>query len=263
MTRLLFDGRFFGARTRHEILESQYENLLLANASLLFPGFHMINFRPNVRSGTRTKQPDFALIEHNYQTWWVVEVELSHHSFSNHVLPQVEVFKNGDYTEDHANILINRAPEGALDPDRVRSMVRGTYPGVQVIVEKECSEWEGTLKHLGVMLTVIEVFRSFQNEHAFRLTGDLPTSTPDGKTECVDAGWPKLRRVTAPGVLPFQAADGPFPIEWEGTVSNWVRIDTADDVFLSPSRGDPLEGAGPSVVLEIGVGGQVRFVRVP
>ena len=99
MARLLFDGRFFGARTRREILESQYENLLLTNASLLFPGFHMIKFKPNVRSGTRTKQPDFALIEHNYRTWWVVEVELSHHSFKNHVLPQVEVFRTGDYTD--------------------------------------------------------------------------------------------------------------------------------------------------------------------
>ena len=263
MSRLLFDGQFFGARTRHEILESQYENLLLTNARRLFPGFHMIKFKPNVRSGTTTKQPDFALIEHNYLTWWVVEVELSHHSFENHVLPQVEVFRNGEYTENHANILINKAPEGALDPDRVRSMVRGTHPGVQVIVEKECPDWEGTLKHLGVMLTVVEVFRSVQNEHAFRLTGDLPTSTPDRRTECVDAKWLKLRRVTAPGVLPFQAADGPYPIEWEGTVSNWTRIDTAGDVYLSPSRGDPLEDAGRIVVLEIGTGGQARFVRVP
>jgi hypothetical protein len=35
-----------------------------------------------------SKKPDLALIDRDYRAWWVVEVELAHHSLHHHVLPE-------------------------------------------------------------------------------------------------------------------------------------------------------------------------------
>lgn len=94
MARVYSNKTWFDSVRSESWVEVEYERVVLANASILFPQWEAVPFKANVVGDDGTvKQPDIALIDRNYRRWCVVEVELSHHHFVNHVAPQVEAFR--------------------------------------------------------------------------------------------------------------------------------------------------------------------------
>src|ERR1051326_3116272 len=97
MARLLIGKEWYEGVSSTAYWEAEFENVLLRRADVLFPEYFMVEFKTEVQGDSDIGKPDFALIEKKYRIWWVVEVELAHHSFAGHVLPQVDTFASGRY----------------------------------------------------------------------------------------------------------------------------------------------------------------------
>lgn len=236
MPRLLVDRERFEALGSSALYEGQYTRLLLQHADILFPGLKAIAFSPIVVFDSVGKRPDMALIEPDYSRWWVVEVELSHHSVEGHVAPQVGVLARATYGADVAAWISERNPD--LDPDALRQMMKGEQPAVLVIVNASRPEWVSRLRPDAEVM-VIEPFRSELNKMIFRQNG--VELAPGSSVLSFCRVHPILRRmlvVESPAAIADLGTE-PFMAEYEGTVSSWKKIQTQDQMWLAPERSSP------------------------
>lgn len=238
MPRVLVSGTWFDLVGSNAYWEAEFEQVILNRSSVLFPGYNIVEFRRTVYSDHGAKQPDFALIDSNYRSWWVVEVELSHHSLYGHVLPQIEVFSNANYGDSEAQYLAARAPH--LDAGRLEEMMRGAPPRVLVLVNRLLSSWETALRPYGALVCAVEMYRNDRNEHIVRVDGSLPRPPTAIVTPCrVHPLLPQLVVVDAPAALGIGPGEHLF-IEYDGSVTEWERFDSGDGVWLNPLRTNPL-----------------------
>jgi hypothetical protein len=259
MPRLVVGTETFEGLASEALYESEYEVLLQRQANLLFPDYHFIPFKVRVQSETSTNIPDAALIDPLYRVWWVVEVELAHHSLEGHVLPQVETFRTGRYGEAHAEHL--ERTNDQLDGHALRQMMRGAQPRVLVVVNLPRPCWAAPLRRYDALLAVAEVFRSDHNHYGLRLNGDYPQPPADILTQCQCDPVVRLLRVDSPASLPATGG-GPLDIEWAGGMTEWVRVDIATMVYLSPRRGNPFP-PGTTVALLRTDSGRLAFEVPP
>jgi hypothetical protein len=237
----LIGDKWYDGLSSNSLNETEFETLIAQHSSELFPGWHFIPFKIDVHSEAGCKQADVALVDHHYRTWCVVEVELAHHSLGGHVLPQMEVLVSGRYGNEHAEYLLLKKPE--LDRQSVLDMVRGAPPTLLVIVNLPVPEWIGPLRQLGVIVSVVELFRSDRSEHAMRLNGEQPRLPTGVISRCHrNEMLQRLYRMETPAVLGGVAGDR-FEIDFEGLESVWARCDLADGIYLSPIAGNPIARA--------------------
>jgi hypothetical protein len=227
-------------------LEQEYEDLLAGNAHALFPEFVFVPFKIAVSNGFGTRKADYALVEREYRTWWVVEVELAHHPFNGHVLPQVEVLAGASYGEREAEHLKQQNP--TLDIGRLKAMMLGAQPQVLVIVNQPCPHWEPELRILDARLLSIALFRSEANDYLFMVEGEVPRVQADVLTRCRRSRLiPRLWEIESPGALPMSANE-PFVVRFAGRTATWRRIDSKDQVYLAPEGASDSLGALTTLV---------------
>ena len=237
--RLLLSEEWFDAVSSEGQYESDFESVILSRANSLFPKFHVVSFRRPVESEEGRKIPDLALVDFTYRFWWVVEVEMAHHSLYGHVIPQVEVFARGKYGEEHANHLASRRDD--LDRAALQDMIMGAQPRVLVVVNRNVPDWIDPLRRLDAIVAVVEIFRSGRNQHILRVNGDYPESQ-DAHIESLcrlDDTLPNLLQVDSPAALGIATGEQ-IAIEFNGGSTDWSRLDISDKVWLVPSGRNPL-----------------------
>jgi hypothetical protein len=256
--RVLYRGDWFDPLARPGALsELEFEKLVFQEAEYFFPNFAMVKYRLDVASDEGNRRPDFALIHREYKSWWVVEVELIHHSLHGHVLPQVAVFAAGTYGPALAEYFASDSAE--LDVHAVSEMIKGSPPRVLVIANAYSEEWERALVPYGALLVVVEVFRSSRNRHLFEYRGAELEGDPDVVTVCRrDHLLPRLLIVDSPAAL-MALPDGPITIYFEGTPSEWTRLSASDRVWLSPRRQSPFDDTVRRVELVTDSSGRLLF----
>ena len=237
--RLLVSDEWFDVVSSEGQYETDFESMVLDRADSLFPHFHAVHFRAPVESEEGRKIPDLALVDRDYRFWWVVEVEMAHHSLYGHVIPQVEVFARGKYGEEHANYIADRRHD--LDRMALSDMVLGAQPRVLVVVNRNVPTWIEPLHRLDALVAVVEIFRSGRNRHILRVNGDYPEDE-DASISSVcrlDRVLPNLLQIDSPATLGVTAGQ-PVAIEFNGGLTNWRRLDSSDQVWLVPSGRNPL-----------------------
>jgi hypothetical protein len=241
MGRLLLREEWFEPLSLHAQYEAEFERILLAYRTTLFPTWYLVPFKVDVQSDEGVKRPDLALIDRDYRRWWVVETEMARHDFNSHVLPQARVLAQGSYNDTHVSALL-RAEE-VLDPACVAAMVRGEQPRVWVIVDHPRPEWQRPLEAIGAALGVVEIFQSSMNQHIFRLNGEQPQPPTTDMIECRrDPNVLRLWTVDTPALLPIVGGETmDIYLEGIGQRFSWMRRDTANTVYLSCTRGNPLQ----------------------
>jgi hypothetical protein len=241
MARLLLRDEWFEPLSLHAQYETEFERILLAYADPLFPTWHLVPFKVEVRSDEGVKRPDLALIDREYRRWWVVEVEMARHDFNSHVLPQVRVLSYGKYDQEHVAAIVQAAPH--LDAQRVEAMVRGEPPRVWVVVDRPRPDWGRPLAAIGATLGIVEIFRSDTNQHSIRLNGEQPQPPVTDIIECWrDPLVLVLWQVGSPALLPIANGETmDIYMEAEGRPFQWMRCDLATTVYLSCTNGNPLQ----------------------
>lgn len=239
MARLLLGDQCFYQLSNTSLYEAEYERLLIAHGRGLFPEHYVLPFKPIVQSEVSSARPDLALVDREFRSWWVIEVELSHHSLHGHVLPQVSVLASGRYGQSEAHLLRTAIPDLALPT--ALDLVKGAQPGTLVIVNERRPTWEIELARVGVRLMVVEVFRSDHNSHALMASGFYPRTPADFVSDCTfDSILPGCLVVDSPVQLGVQQGKTLW-IEVEGKVTEWTRFDVQDRVWLKPRGANPLE----------------------
>ena len=258
MARLLIGGDWYEAIASTAYYEEEYERLILEQAEQLYPRYRMVSFKTTVASGAGIAKPDFALLSADYVTWWVVEVELAHHSLGGHVMPQVEVLAQAKYSEAEARYLAARDP--SLKPAKLRELMRGAQPRVLVIVNAPRPEWQTPLSRFGAILAVVEIYRSGQNRHVLRVNGDSPETPGLVLSKCrLDPFIPRLLRVDSPAAIE-PGPDGKVYLDYQGSLTVWERVATKDAVWLNPIQTNPLPAHQAFVVIR---GGDGRLLLRP
>lgn len=232
MARILHDGEWYEQLSTAALYEEDYERLLFQHGESLFPSYHLVPFKMTVYSESAGAKADFALVHKNYRDWWVVEVELGHHSFESHVRPQVETLSRAKYDEHAAAYLCSK--NASLDLTKMRSVVKGEQPKILVVVNVPSPQWSRELKHFNALTSVFEVFRSSFNKHLYRLNGEQPTEFTTVASWC-SVELSRFLRISSPGILPVQH-DERMDIYFRDGITNWVRTDLQDRVYLSTSN---------------------------
>jgi hypothetical protein len=239
MPRLLFNQEWFDSLSSEGQYETDFEGIVVSRAGILFPDYFAVSFKKAIHSDNDSRIPDFALIEKRYRNWWVVEIEMAHHSLHGHVLPQVQTFANGKYGTEHVEYLVAHSKE--IDPVVVGDMVKGTQPRVLVVVNKTCADWVEPIRRHGGLLAVVEVFRSGRNQHVLRVNGEAPRSiAPQMVSTCrLDSLVPRLLQIDSPAALGVDAG-GTLSITFGQGITDWQRVETQRSVWLNPLGRNPL-----------------------
>jgi hypothetical protein len=235
--RILVERNWYEPLASQAFLEIEYERLVAQAAPDIFPGHTWIDLKITVESPHGPAKPDFVLIADEYQGWWVGEAELSHHSFTGHVLPQVERLATATYDDALASRLLARRPE--LSAPKVKRLMKGVPPRVLIVVNQPSPEWDRDLAQWGAQVAVVEVFRSYKGRHVLLVSGNLPEPPGALISVCrVDKFLRNMLTVESPGALP-EAGDAVILIRYEGRISEWVIVEVADNVWLRPTRAAP------------------------
>ena len=236
MARLLHNDEWFEEIDSRGHYESEFEKILQQEAERLFTGYHFVPFKTTVYSeeDVDSREPDFALIHQSYRSWWVVEVELGHHAFNGHVLPQVRTLTRAKYGQAEADYLCRSNP--ALDKDKVIEMFKGAAPRVLVVVNAPVDNWAEQLRAFGAKVAICQVFRSRFNRYVLRINGEYPSENDEIITDCECAQLiHRLLEIHAPAELPLQRNERVL-LYYKGQASEWQRIDTGGKVFLHAVR---------------------------
>jgi hypothetical protein len=232
MAKVLYNDEWYEQLSTEALYEEEYERILEEHADSLFPTYKFVKFKKTVYSEDGAAKADFALVHRKYREWWVVEAELSHHSFEHHVRPQIETLSRAIYGEEEARYL--HAQEPMLDLDRMCSMVKGHQPGVLVIVNAPRNEWAQEFKRYGVLVTVLEIFRSRYNKYLYRLNGDQPVETGIQSSVCT-VELSRMLRLDSPGILPIANGEK-IAVLFRSGVTEWSRIDIQNGVYLTSAK---------------------------
>lgn len=232
MAKILHQGEWYEQLSTEALYESDYERILVNNAEDLFPNYSLVPFKMTVESDINRAKADFALVHQKYNDWWVVEAEMSHHSFENHVRPQIETLSEAEYDETVARYLVTQGPH--LDLDRMCSVIRGQQPRVMVIVNAPVPMWAQELRRYNAIVTILEVFRSRHNRHMYRLNGEQPVANAILRSEC-RVELSRFLRVLSPGILPIRHGEQ-LPVFFKDGMTEWSRTDLQDRVYLSNTK---------------------------
>jgi len=235
MAKVLYENSWYDELSPTGVYETVYEGMVKAQASDLWPRFHAVPFKVIVYANNEGVKADFALVERDYSEWWVVEIELAHHDFKNHILPQTRKLAEAKYGVAEAEKLCEACAK--LDPTKVKAMVKDCQPRVLVVVNKPQTNWiEPLAKHKAV-LGVFEVFQSDRNEHLFRVNGEHPAGHEDVISVCrFDELMNRWLLVESPVGLrvPHQRKT---TIVFKDHVTEWTRWDASGKVWLYTTAG--------------------------
>lgn len=261
MPRVVYREVTFERISSRSWYERDFENLVSQRVDRIFPRWTCVPFTASVFADDGTeKRPDLALIDEQYREWWVVEVELEHHSLYSHVIPQVEVFASGRYTEYHARWLAER--NSALDVSRLTEMMLGQPPGVLVVVDSPHTDWREPLAAVGAELAIAEPFKDDNGEILLRVNGLQPE--PPGEILTLCARQPHIRRlwkVASPAALP-RLEDDAYSIEHDGIITEWSVVRVSNAVMLKSRQGDGLPGLSVAALI-LRKDGSLAFVENP
>ena len=247
--RLLFNREWYAAVSSKGQYETDFEDLIVARAEDLFPEYYVVPFEVIVESEEGRKKPDLALVDRRYRYWWVVEIEMAHHSLHSHVIPQVEVFSRGSYGQNHCDHMV--AENSELDCGALVDMIKGAQPRVLVVVNQSVPNWIEPIRRLNGLVTIVEPFRSHRNRHILRINGDYPSGRdPDVVSACrLDNVMLGLLKVDSPAALGVAHGES-VSIRLNGRLTDWERLDSSDNVWLMPTERNPLDANQDYIIMK-------------
>ena len=141
---------------RLPITEREFEMQVLRVSRELMPGFKTSSWKPLIRDWHgHGAQPDLAMLSHDLESWYVIEVELASHSVSGHIAPQLETLRHGVYDGSLVPSLLKAFP--TEDEEALTRMTR-REPGLLCIVDQYTDRIWRTCRDTGFELVVLEPY---------------------------------------------------------------------------------------------------------
>jgi len=249
MSKILIDDEWYDEISYSSLYEAEFERVILQKKHLLFPDYTLVPFKLLVSDDERSARADMAMVHNSYSHWWVVEVEMGRHSLSSHVLPQVTTLSRANYLNEAAEYLHSKDTD--LDIDKLAQMVKGDQPNVMVMVDSPQPSWTPELRPHGAIVTVVQLFRSKRNKHIVRLNGQSPEVPSHFVSHCLPVQeLPRMLTLSSPAALRTDD-NGRVQIYYQGHLTDWKKLETADTIWLTPVKNSPLTpGRRYSIVVD-------------
>lgn len=217
--RLGLRGEEYAKLSMKSLYESQLLESILQNQDVLFPGYACGRFAPLLTSPWGDVRPDLALVDVvNYQKWWLVEVEMSHHSLYWHVAEQIE--KLGRSQIDEKVIVSLSAAIPNADHQRLKKLVESTPPSLLCIADRIPDEWRHAVPRDLVTWMEVTAYRSQTGAIALRSQNQVAirSTVRTGKFTYI-RGLPSVFRLHLDEPI---AKANPIQIEYRGVTGLWV-----------------------------------------
>lgn len=158
--------------------EEDLERALVHNLEIIFPEFQVIPFKLSLsQKGGQTNKPDLSMIKKDYTEWYIIEVELGHHSL-DHVIEQIDTFYNAEFPNpDKINSIsdyMHKNSDKSLDITSLKNMIKNIPYNLMVIVNQEKDDWRDALKGYNCKVCVFQIYHSISGDKIYRLSGDHP-----------------------------------------------------------------------------------------
>jgi hypothetical protein len=235
--RRLFTGtcapqNIFESRDPSGLTESEFESWVVKGLICMFPNYLCVVFSGGFSHEGNVYRPDLALVARDYSHWFIVEVELTSHSFKEHVLPQVCGFRYGEPDQGCAKAL---AGSLGLSELQAHTLLQFVPYGVAVIINRENPEWDVALRAHGIQVLVVSSYVSKTGVEAIEINGRLEVVRES-------LGFGEYRaavRAMRFGV-PIRIPEGRAQIrDLQGNLSWWKVFKEGGDTWISKEVGTP------------------------
>jgi hypothetical protein len=217
--------------------ESELERAIRQHVGSLFPDFYVFPFKIDVTSKAAddTRRPDLAMVRRDYESWYVVEVELSTKAL-DHVLGQTLVFADGNYNAQAVAKYIERQIRTHYSEivsfDDLVALIDDKVPQVLVIVDEWVEEWREKLEDSGIGLCVFQIHKSTHGHYVYRTVGKYPVVS-SGEAHCRrDRQIANLFEVIDPFAFSNLGDEGQIDILFDGRLSRWKVIEDDGKTYL-------------------------------
>jgi len=156
--------------------EYEFEQFIFSRITEIFPHLDCYKFKVDIYSDEhdRIMRADLLLVDKNYSTYSVVEVELITDTIS-HVKKQAEVFSSANYNMKMVESLCQNNPQ----IDSVRLLDLFTYQRPEVLIllnDNRISEkWKEVCVDDNVFLGFLEVYSADSRESIYHYSGYIPS----------------------------------------------------------------------------------------
>lgn len=236
--------------------ESEFEFAVAKALSCLFGAYRCVVFGGSFRYDERLSRPDLALVALDYSHWFVIEVELTSHSFHAHVLPQVLAFQYGKPQPDCVGIL---SRELQVSASQVQTLLEHVPRQAVVVANRRLPSWEGGLGAYGIPLLGVDILRSETGREAYEIEGSLEVieeSLGFGTYSATDRSLRFSRTLLLQaGTLQLDDPDG--------ALATWTVARGRDATWITKDVGTPdiPDGAYVQIIRRAGGGLSLRRPR--
>lgn len=150
--------------------EAEFEFTVGKALMCVYPNYYYCILGGSFRLDEQTFRPDLAMVAKDFSHWFVIEIELTSHSFDNHVLPQARAFRYGEPLDDCISAL---AKGTGQTPSQIRTLLRVVPRSVAVIANKPNRDWEMVLRSHQIQFLSGSVYRSPSGQQAVEISGRL------------------------------------------------------------------------------------------
>ncbi len=211
--------------------EKNLENTILSKLNSVYPNYIGVPFSlPISNAEDESSTPDFVLIRKDYQEWYVIEVEMSRHSWDDHVEKQVRVFSSGIYKKDRVAQYI-KEKNSSLDTDKLVFMVDNFPPKVMVIVNEAMPEWEKKVRKYQAFISVFQIYKGTNGIDIYRVEGHTPHIVKNRSHCAFLRGSANILEVFAPNFIE-ESHDIILEIVYKGKKTRWKKVIEEDRIFL-------------------------------
>lgn len=239
-----------------DLSETEFEAYTVQTLSSAYPEHRCVILNGRFKNDGEYKKADLALVANDSSHWFVIEVELVHHSFDRHVVPQVKAFRYGTPQPD---VLISLARSLCISEQAAETLLTRVPREVAVIVNALDEDWPRGLRTINVQHAVINVYRSPDGAIATEFVGDLAATKEHlgfGKYSAVDDLV--LMRSAA------KLVDGHMQIEMPtGSLTEWHIFRDHGGIWLQKVKGraDLPDGAVVQLIRTDGTRVSLRLSR--
>lgn len=246
MARIKIKNKWYEQVEPSTFSESEFEDRVAVHAPSVYSFYHVLPFKKKVQapdletvSGVSSVVPDLVFIAKDYSSWWVVEVEMTHHSLNSHVVPQVEQLSNADYGDDEIRYLLNKYPT-ILEKEKLTALIRSIPVRVLIIANKKDSKWDTALKNKAT-IAIFELYRANDDHEVFRVNGKYPALLLEKVSNCsFHPIIPRLLGVDEPDKL--DNSHGNFVVLlYNECLTEWRKIVEGNQTWLTATSRNPLD----------------------
>lgn len=194
------------------IYESQVQQIVAKHIPSIFPGYIGKVCEPYFATSAGDVKPDIVIIKNDLSSWGVVEVEIDHHSWSAHILPQLTKLSYAKSDGRSNKTILKSFTNEFKREDLLNLLIKS--PDAYLVTHGSSKEAESHLRVLDIQALDIQI-----HKHP---PGDYVLQVLDRRDDFEQSGF-VVRRAKSPIFRNFWIADS-SSLDIPATLEGQIRI---------------------------------------